>query len=172
MKSKRKTNPGPPGPSPKFQTIPLRGRTVNRQPAIIYESGLSRALCREEILGPVRKFNSPGIWEYQKFAGPPAHGVSEPRHQYPVPVHWSLRVLDSSSGVQGDTIYGVLGGWPRTTLLPTQALHFWKGSKNNPEVDHFLNGFLEPRWLQLGSENPPESMPRCLSMLTSFLIDN
>ena len=54
-----------------------------------------------------QKLNSPGHRP---------KGVSEPRHQCPVPVHCSLRVLDSSSGVQGDTIYGVLGGGGRGTL--------------------------------------------------------
>ncbi len=46
---------------------------------------------------------------FRKFAGPPAHGVSECGQQFPVPGHCSLRVLDSSSGVQRDTIYGIPG---------------------------------------------------------------
>ena len=44
-----------------------------------------------------------------QFAGPPAHGVSDPGHSSSVPSDFSLRVLDSSPGVQKDTIYGVLG---------------------------------------------------------------
>ena len=60
-------------------------------------------------------------WAYAltgKVAGPPAHGVSEPKQQFPVPGYCSLRVLDSSSGVQKNTIYGVLVGGSGPQLSP------------------------------------------------------
>ena len=100
--------------------------------------------------------------QYQKFAGPPAHDVSEPKHQSPVPGHCSLRVLDSSPGVQKDTIYGVLGGGHGGGIRPNHCpsnsgIVFLSRSKINPEIDTDFEMFLEPKWSPKIDQNPSKN---------------
>ena len=90
-----------------------------------------------------------------KFAGPPAQGVSEPGHQCPVPVHCSLRVLDSSFWSPGDTIYGVLGGggWPRNPPRQPPESLLGTTQKNRQKLITFRIGF----WRQHGSNMAPKT---------------
>ena len=78
--------------------------------------------------------------------------MSEPRQHSSVPPDCSLRVLDSSSGVQKDTIYGILGGGLGFNCVGSNSLiAFWRCSKIHPEIDAVFIDF--------GSQNKPQIHP-------------
>ena len=69
-----------------------------------------------------------------KFAGPRAHGVSDPKHQSPVPGHWSSGPLDSRywspEGYQNGILRRRLGG--QTSSDQTKESSFWAVQKLIP----------------------------------------
>ena len=84
--------------------------------------------------------NSPGLW-------PTACQILGKSSS--VPPDCSLWVLDSSSGVQKDTIYGVLGrGLGFNCVGSNSGIEFLSRSKINPEIDAFFMDF--------GSQNRPQ----------------
>ena len=91
---------------------------------------------------------------FEKFAGPPAQGVSEPGHQFPVPVHCSLRVLDSTPGVQGTPFMVSLGGGDGAGNLPPQPVESILG-KVQKKVSKLVSF-----WIDFGNQHGSNLAPK------------
>ena len=95
------------------------------------------------------------------------------RHQCPVSVHCSLRVLDSSSGVQR-TLFMVswgegAGRGIRRAKLPNPLLDRLENLFGNWLLfESILGANMAPSWFRKSIKIDQISMPRCLSMLRSL----
>ena len=99
----------------------------------------------------ISTFRKCWVWKNKQFAGPPAHGVSEP--EQPIPSPWSL--VQSCSSCSPAVLLDTMKWCPGEALeLPVSpnlppsnsVILFLSHPKINHEIYDDFERFLEPKW--------------------------